>query len=101
MPNECTTKTGLHCETYGSGDPVLCLHGLGASTHSWREFRTPIAESYKLILIDLKGFGVSPKPEDKHYAIEEHAELIHQFIEEHLTPDTDRQLVWRRGRVGR
>lgn len=80
---DCITKTGLHCETYGSGDPVLCLHGLGASTHSWREFRTPISRSHKLILIDLKGFGASPKPEDKHYAIEEHAELIHQFIEEH------------------
>lgn len=81
--SECTTKTGLHCEVYGSGDPVLCLHGLGASTHSWREFRAPVSKDQKLILIDLKGFGASPKPRDKHYAIQEHAELIYQFIQEH------------------
>ena len=68
---------------YGSGDPVLCLHGLGASTHSWREFREPIAQSHRLILIDFKGFGASPKPKDKHYAIEEHADSIYQFIREH------------------
>lgn len=82
MTNDCITKTGLHCEVYGSGDPVLCLHGLGASTHSWREFRAPLSKEHKLILIDLKGHGASPKPRDKHYAIQEHADLIYQFIRE-------------------
>lgn len=80
MANDCITKTGLHCETYGSGDPVLCLHGLGASTHSWRELREPLSKEYKLFLIDFKGHGASPKPADKHYASLEHAELIYEFI---------------------
>jgi pimeloyl-ACP methyl ester carboxylesterase len=80
---DCTTTTGLHCEMYGSGDPILCLHGLGANTHSWREFREPLSKAHKLILIDFKGFGASPKPKDKHYAIEEHAEFIYRFIQEH------------------
>ncbi len=83
MANDCTSKSGLHCETYGSGDPVLCLHGLGASTHSWREFREPLAKQNKLFLLDFKGFGASPKPKDKHYAIKEHAESAYQFIVEH------------------
>lgn len=68
---------------YGSGDPVLCLHGLGASTHSWREFRVPVSREHQLILIDFKGHGASPKPKDKHYAIQEHADLIYEFIREH------------------
>ena len=68
---------------YGSGDPILCLHGLGASTHSWSEFREPLSKDHRLILLDLKGFGASPKPKDKHYAITEHAELAYQFITEH------------------
>jgi pimeloyl-ACP methyl ester carboxylesterase len=83
MANDCITKTGLHCETYGSGDPVLCLHGLGASTHSWRELRGPLSKEYKLFLIDFKGHGASPKPADKHYASQEHADLIYEFILEH------------------
>ena len=77
-----SSSTGLHFETYGSGAPVLCLHGLGASTHSFREFREPLSKHHQLILIDFKGFGASPKPKDSHYAIEEHAEHIHRFIEE-------------------
>jgi pimeloyl-ACP methyl ester carboxylesterase len=81
--NECRTKTGLHCEVYGSGDPVLCLHGLGASTHSFREFREPLAQHHKLILLDFRGFGASPKPKDKHYSIEEHAASAYQLIQEH------------------
>ena len=68
---------------YGSGDPVLCLHGLGASTHSFREFREPLSRQHQLFLLDFKGFGASPKPKDKHYAITEHAESAYQFIIEH------------------
>jgi pimeloyl-ACP methyl ester carboxylesterase len=83
MTDNGTSKTGLHCEIYGYGDPVLCLHGLGASTYSFREFRTPISQNHKLILLDFKGFGASPKPKDNHYAITEHAELAYQFINEH------------------
>ena len=82
MANSCTTKTGLHCETYGSGEPVLCLHGLGASTHSWREFITPLSRDYKLVLLDFRGFGASPKPDDSHYSILEHADTTYQFIQE-------------------
>lgn len=82
MTNNFTSSSGLHYEVYGSGDPVLCLHGLGASTHSWREFREPIAKDHRLILLDFKGFGASPKPKDRHYAITEHAELAYQFIKE-------------------
>ena len=82
MTDNCTSKSGLHCETYGRGDPVLCLHGLGASTHSWREFRQPVSQNHKLILLDFKGFGASPKPKDKHYAITEHAEMAYEFIKE-------------------
>ncbi|MEP6922067.1 MAG: alpha/beta hydrolase [bacterium] len=76
----CTTQTGLHCEMYGDGDPVLCLQGLGASTHSWLQLIEPLSKQFKVILIDFRGFGASPKPDDKHYSILDHADLIYQFI---------------------
>lgn len=79
----CTTQTGLYCEIYGSGDPILFLHGLGGSTYSWRYMVTPLSGQYKVILIDLKGQGKSPKPHNKHYSILEQGELIYRFIVEH------------------
>ncbi|CAN5822344.1 alpha/beta hydrolase [soil metagenome] len=81
----CATKTGLHCEMYGEGDPILALHGLGASTYTWRklnEYPYPF-QNYRLILVDFRGAGKSPKPRDKHYSIIEQADLIYRFILEH------------------
>lgn len=79
----CFTKTELYCEIYGSGDPILFLHGLGGSLYTWRYMVTPLSGQYKVILIDLRGQGKSPKPHDKKYSILEQGELIYQFIVEH------------------
>ena len=78
----CPTTTGLHCLSYGSGDPIIALHGLGGTLYSWRNFTTEFP-SHQLFLIDLKGAGQSPKPHDKHYSIEDQANLIMQFIHEY------------------
>jgi pimeloyl-ACP methyl ester carboxylesterase len=70
----------LYKEVYGSGDPILCLHGLGANIFSWRHFITPFSQHHKLILVDFKGSGKSPKPRDTHYSIEEKADEIYRLI---------------------
>jgi len=78
-----TASVDLHYKTYGAGDPVLCLHGFGASLFSWRNFVTPLSQNYQLILIDLKGSGNSPKPPDSKYSTQDHADLIYRFILDH------------------
>lgn len=78
----CTTSTGLYCEIYGSGDPILFVHGLGASLYTWRFMVAPLQTNYQVILIDLKGFGKSPKPHDNSYSIQDQVELLYQFIQE-------------------
>jgi len=78
-----TASVDLHYKTYGTGDPVLCLHGFGASLFSWRNFVTPLSQNYQLILIDLKGSGNSPKPPDCKYSTQDHADLIYRFILDH------------------
>ena len=72
---------GLYCELSGRGDPIIALHGLGASLYSWRELVGKIP-NHQLILIDFRGAGKSPKPRDKHYSSQEQAELIYQYIRE-------------------
>ena len=68
------------------GNPLLCLHGFGASSYSWRNFvaaGSPLTANYKVITIDLKGCGKSPKPDDTRYSPLDHGELIYKFILEH------------------
>lgn len=74
------TPLELHHKIYGAGNPVLCIHGFGASLFSWRNFVEPLSQNYQLILIDLKGSGNSPKPPGSGYSIQDHAELIYKFI---------------------
>jgi pimeloyl-ACP methyl ester carboxylesterase len=81
--NEVPPPIDLHKEISGSGDPILCLHGLGANIYTWRHFITPFSVNNKLILVDLKGFGASPKPYDTNYSIEDHADEIYKIIVEH------------------
>jgi pimeloyl-ACP methyl ester carboxylesterase len=80
------TPIRLYKEVYGDGDPILCLHGMGGSSFSWRYFIAPFSQTHKLILIDFKGCGKSPKPRDDHYSIYDHVDSIYQIIlEENLT----------------
>jgi pimeloyl-ACP methyl ester carboxylesterase len=77
----------MNYEVHGreDGPPLLCIHGFGASLYSWREFvkpGSPLVANYKVITIDLKGSGQSPKAYGKDYAIKAHADLIYEFIHE-------------------
>jgi pimeloyl-ACP methyl ester carboxylesterase len=46
----------------GSGEPVLLLHGLGATKASFLPTLEALAPSYRPIAVDLPGFGDSVKP---------------------------------------
>jgi pimeloyl-ACP methyl ester carboxylesterase len=84
--SRASAPTSLYKEVYGAGDPMLCLHGLGANIYSWRHFITPFSQNNKLILVDFKGCGKSPKPRDGHYSLEEKTDDIYNLIlEEDLT----------------
>lgn len=46
----------------GSGDPLVLLHGLGSSQRDWQLQVPALAPHYRLILADLRGHGLSPRP---------------------------------------
>jgi pimeloyl-ACP methyl ester carboxylesterase len=53
------TGTGVHVTVWGDGEPAVFVHGsFGWGEETFREQR-PLAEHYKLLLIDRRGFGQS------------------------------------------
>jgi pimeloyl-ACP methyl ester carboxylesterase len=66
----------------GKGPPLLLIHGFGASTYTWRHVAPELAKSYRVIAVDLKGFGQSDKPFDGRYSVYDQAELLAQMIED-------------------
>lgn len=71
----------VHVEEAGAGPPLLLLHGLGASTYTWRHVARGLAPRNRVIALDLRGFGRSDKPFDQHYAPADHAAVVRAFIE--------------------
>lgn len=53
----------------GKGEPVILLHGLGASSYSWRFVVPELAKRYEVFAPDLPGFGRTDKPWDFDYSI--------------------------------
>jgi pimeloyl-ACP methyl ester carboxylesterase len=54
----------VHAEQSGAGEPVVLLHGFGASAYSWRKVIPALAERYRVVAIDLNGFGYTERPRD-------------------------------------
>ncbi|HXG78367.1 MAG TPA: alpha/beta hydrolase [Methyloceanibacter sp.] len=66
----------------GNGPPLLLIHGFGASSFTWRRVAPTLAETNRVIAVDLKGFGQSDKPFDERYSVFDQAELLAELIEE-------------------
>ena len=56
-------KTKLYCKDWGSGRPVILLHGWPLSSDSWDDQAMAIADAgYRAIAYDRRGFGRSSQP---------------------------------------
>ncbi len=71
----------LHWEQRGEGPALLCVHGFCQSSYVWRHLPRGL-EGYRVITVDLKGFGASAKPCDGRYGPLDQAELLARFIHE-------------------
>src|SRR5688572_23523049 len=54
-----------HVEMAGAGRPLVLVHGFGGSTYSWRLVMPRLAESFRVIAVDLNGFGYTQRPADR------------------------------------
>lgn len=75
----------LYVETHGLDpgegvDTFVLIHGYGGSSFSWRYWLPTLAERGHVVLVDLKGFGSAPKPDDDRYAPDHQAELVHRLV---------------------
>ena len=52
----------LHHSVEGAGDPVLLLHSVGLDSTFWDEVAAPLAASYQVVRMDIRGHGRSPVP---------------------------------------
>ncbi|MFV2074075.1 MAG: alpha/beta fold hydrolase [Thermoanaerobaculales bacterium] len=70
----------LYCDELGvDGPPIVFLPGIGGTTRYWRTRVAPLAHEHRLLLVDLLGYGRSPKPWTR-YSVERHVEELHRIL---------------------
>ncbi|WP_026940717.1 alpha/beta fold hydrolase [Hellea balneolensis] len=62
-------------------DIILLIHGFPTSSWDWVKIWDALAAEYRLIAMDMLGFGYSDKPDPHKYSINEQADIIEDLIE--------------------
>jgi pimeloyl-ACP methyl ester carboxylesterase len=66
----------------GDGDPVICIHGLGGTKASFLTTVAALADSHRVIALDLPGFGDSDKPLAAAYDAPYFADCVAGLLDE-------------------
>jgi len=74
----------LNFKEYGSGQPVIILHGLLGMLDNWHSFAKKLSQDYWVILVDQRNHGKSPHSEEFNYDIL--ADDLYDFMETNHIP---------------
>lgn len=65
----------------GHGEPLLLVHGFGADKDNWTRVARRLTPHFRVIAVDMPGFGDSGKPTDRRYRIQDQVENLHAIIQ--------------------
>ena len=77
-------NTGAGCLSTlaaGAGETLICIHGLGGTKASFLPTVAALADSYRVVAVDLPGFGESDKPIGAPYNAEWFAGAIFSLMD--------------------
>lgn len=75
----------IHYQEKGAGAPLVLLHGYTALTFAWKDVFDPLSQQFRVIAVDMKGFGFSGKP-DGDYTRRAQGDLVVRLLD-HLKID--------------
>lgn len=75
--------TRVHYQEFGdaANPPIILIHGYTASVYVWKTAAPMLADAgFRVIAVDLIGFGYSEKPSSFDYSIRSQARMVSRFI---------------------
>jgi pimeloyl-ACP methyl ester carboxylesterase len=81
--DDCGVPTTINHHRAGEGEPLVLLHGIGQSWHTWRPVIPLLAADFDVIACDSPGFGASPAlPPGVRPTIGAYVEVFRRFLVE-------------------
>jgi pimeloyl-ACP methyl ester carboxylesterase len=70
----------VHYRDEGSGPVVVLLHGTGASLHTWDGWVAELRDSFRIIRLDMPGFGLTGPHPEHDYRVGTYIEFLAGFL---------------------
>ncbi len=72
----------VHYRDQGTGPTLLLLHGFGSSLHTWDGWVDELGDTFRLVRLDLPGFGLTGPFIHGDYGAERYVELLDAFLDQ-------------------
>src|SRR5687768_10076926 len=76
---KASLMTTLYTEEQGTGAPVLLIHGFPFHQKIWVDFIPRLSDTFRVITVDLPGFGKSPSLQQP-FTLAQVADTLSEFI---------------------
>lgn len=72
----------VHYQEKGNGPALVLIHGNNSSAYTWKDVFDALAAEFRVVALDLKGFGFTGKPAGGDYGNEAQAALVVGLMDE-------------------
>ncbi len=76
------TVATVHYRDRGAGPTLLLLHGLASSLHTWEGWVAELGDDFRLVRLDLPGFGLTGPFSHRDYRCRRYLELLDAFLDQ-------------------
>ena len=80
-PQQQFETVHIHYVEEGNGEPLVLVHSIFQSLYTWRSLFHTLSQHYRVIAVDLPGFGYSSRPQEYAYTIEEQSRSLELFLD--------------------
>jgi pimeloyl-ACP methyl ester carboxylesterase len=60
--------------------PIVLIHGTGASLHTFEDWTAQLKNDYRIVRMDIPGYGLTGPFPDRNYSIDNYVEFLKDFL---------------------